>query len=507
MRILIVEDEFYTRKALVKIIAEKYPQYESIVEAEDGAVAIKSLMEQSFDIVITDIAMPKVDGLELAERINHDYSDVMIIVISGHSEFEFAQKALRFKVKDYILKPINKKDILDSLSLIIAEIENKKYNDKQQVTKDIDNRQRIEQQIIRSIIQKKSIDNLEGLLNTFNIPSDNKHLKIALIKYKMVVTKSMALELEESLKGKLQIRVFYNFDHRNETLVIFLGSCRLIQFEKDVEDQLNHFLNKYMRLQRGDDYVIGVSRTYHEIESFYGAYNEAKQIQNNYLFLGWGQIFYYRENESSPIRASEDLFYRYENGLKNANEALAVNALEQIFEFLLISIKSSSTGVQWVFMRLDLILSEVIKGDQLQIDTYKEYDQFHMIIEVQAYYLLLTKTICRLVREKDKKTSVIGSLLQYMETNYYEQLSLGTIAKEMYYVNPSYLSRLFSETVGDTFSNKLLSIRMQKAKELIETRKFSVTEVALLVGYNNTSYFIDKFKNYYHQTQIGRAHV
>ena len=115
IRVIVAEDEYFARKVLVKMLQELEEDIEIIGETENGQGVLEMLKEQSADMVITDIQMPEMDGLELAKEISEQFPDTCVIIETGFAEFEYATQAIKYGVKDYLLKPIKTDELLKSI--------------------------------------------------------------------------------------------------------------------------------------------------------------------------------------------------------------------------------------------------------------------------------------------------------------------------------------------------------------------------------------------------------
>ncbi|MCJ8012087.1 response regulator [Paenibacillus sp. KQZ6P-2] len=120
MRVLIVEDEPVIQKGLVKMV-QRYPaSFSAIYTADDGETALEMIRSEEPHLVLTDLRMKRMDGLDLCERIHREFGHVQVAVISGYNDFEYAQRAIAYGVKRYLLKPVTQQDVHDALREIIA---------------------------------------------------------------------------------------------------------------------------------------------------------------------------------------------------------------------------------------------------------------------------------------------------------------------------------------------------------------------------------------------------
>ena len=136
MKILVVEDEYYTRKAIVKMMKEWGGSDVMVEDAESGSDALDNMENMKADIVFTDICMPEMDGHELCAKIKEKYPSTLFAVISGYSDFEYARKAMKLDIKDYVLKPVKKDNLFKLLDDLKQQLE--KSNEERKYFADID---------------------------------------------------------------------------------------------------------------------------------------------------------------------------------------------------------------------------------------------------------------------------------------------------------------------------------------------------------------------------------
>ena len=130
MKALIADDDVFVRKCLAQMIPWGDLDFSQVLEAENGSVALKIALEEKPDLIISDVKMPILDGLALAERLKESMVDICLIILSEYSDFAFVQKALKVGVQDYILKPITReslKELREKISLAMEELEKKRY--------------------------------------------------------------------------------------------------------------------------------------------------------------------------------------------------------------------------------------------------------------------------------------------------------------------------------------------------------------------------------------------
>lgn len=185
IRVVVAEDEPLLLKTLVHQIGQTDPSFQVVFSAQDGDSALRFIRnEQVPDVVITDIHMPVLDGIELIKAVERDYPAVKKIVISGYSEFEYAQQALKMNVLDYLLKPVKKQDLEDLLSRLKIKVAGERSSLKSLTS--LSNRQYTAEEIVKSVSEYIKTNfaqeiSLEDVARQFNVNAP--HLSKIFLKY------------------------------------------------------------------------------------------------------------------------------------------------------------------------------------------------------------------------------------------------------------------------------------------------------------------------------------
>ncbi|MCJ7690535.1 MAG: response regulator, partial [Clostridiaceae bacterium] len=160
-RILVVDDEPLTKEYMKKKIPIIDSRFTVTCEAMEGTEALTILKNQKIDLIITDIKMPLMDGLELSKQVSKDYPDIIIIVLSGYDEFEFAKEAMKYAVKDYILKPLVTEDLRKVLNNVAADIEKintQKILQNKMLSLSKDSKKQISRNFLKAVVSESNMD-------------------------------------------------------------------------------------------------------------------------------------------------------------------------------------------------------------------------------------------------------------------------------------------------------------------------------------------------------------
>lgn len=497
MKCLIVDDEYFARKAISKMLNSKNEMDFCVLEAENGNEAIQIIQKERPDVVISDIRMPEVDGIELAEYIYINFPNISTVIISGFADFEYAQNALRYGVKEYLLKPVNKVQLLKLIDTIYSENQNKAN-------------------IWKGLIEKRLKDHLESR-STIEINSFSKLLDfqeepngftISVIQNKNDFTITEKDSLSYLLGDKQNGQQIYFLDNREAVVIQVL---RLVNGMFD-EEVLGKQLQRFRKLIYTDKVLslsIGTSPPYYNFKDLAKAYLQAKQAMTAHLIEGRGKIYEFGGVNRYWKPSGEvfrDELRLYARALTESNERACRNIISLLTEkAVTLQDGSLSTleelGTQLIFS-INRAFKELLKTKDSKeyFEEYKSIDikQISELEEMKQYIFNAVQSYCEIaLGSNHNQEEIVSKMEKYIEEYFYEDISLEEISAKLCYMNASYLSRLFKARRGITFLTALQKIRMQKAVKFLEDNMISISEVASLVGYNDVSYFIQSFKKYY----------
>lgn len=497
MNFLIVDDEYYARMALVKAVLE-WDEHSKVIDVEDGSYGIDYLKNQLIDIVLTDIKMADVDGLQLSEYIKNNHPFISIIVISGYADFEYAQKSIAYDVKGYLLKPVNKVELFKLLDTIKEERCRKQENiltlhNLQTKLKELKYIETFNK-LICNVGEKISYHSLLGLNKEIN------NYNIIVIQCNKLIDKNNEEILSEILKSLFNTCfVFKPFIQDNE-LVCMIFTLNQIKKEK-ISIKLNVLLDK-MSNHYELKYYFGISDSCEINYSVSHCYKQAKKMLNYRLIDHNHYIWYDKKLTTGKTKNltedQENILYHY---LKSNN----INESKKFIKNMFILEKEyySVSTIKNIYNSIVAIMKRILA------QKYQEKEASYLIlIEDITYFfsiddiiLYLNKIIDNSISaEIDNKNNFIQDITKFISENYYYNISMEKIAKERYFMNANYFGRMFKKKMGKSFSEFLVDTRMNKAKHLLETSSLSVSEIAGLVGYTSVSYFIKCYKKYYGTT-------
>lgn len=491
MRIIVIEDEVKIREGLSGLI-ESQTEHMIVGEAADGEEGLEMIMRFKPDLIITDIQMPKKNGLELIKAVREKNISAHIVILSGYSEFEYAQKAIRYGVDEYLLKPLGADDVKE----MIQKIEEKIRQDEMlQGTVKMHfrnllsgNEELVEQS--RKILGKTCDILEESRLELFAV-----YMGDACVGYRNIVEEGIG-DLKER-HSELEIFYFYN-ENSQRAYILTAGEEEKIRlFERNV---YNRFLANYCGKESSPVWTKimyeGLENTKKMAEKL-ERYIAFSMVDNPKSWITEEMISSY---EMSPFVSPDDIYHKIRNAVCRGEKGLLQNAEKDFLQYMRNG-KYGEEDVRGAF----------IKGYYLIMDTLRDIDKTQYTHLKSANIMRnLERAVTRhelenawcdisqslfgnAIQREDISNYVIKKAINYIREHYKEGITLEEISGELD-ITPEYLSTLFTREVGIKFSVFLKQFRISHAKRLLQGTEKKIYEIAQEVGYSDVKYFQRVFK-------------
>lgn len=491
-KVMLAEDEDWILQGLCNIIDWEELGLCVVHTAHDGAEARELFEKEAVDIVVTDVNMPKMDGLSMLADIRKKDKRVRAIILTGYDEFEYARTAIRLDVENYILKPIDEEKLQEALIQAMNKLE--ELDREKFAYADEKN------ELMQFLSGKVTKENWEGLKGVFTLAKKGS-LGAAVMKLDLdsmeepSLTDVIRLIQEETEEG---IEVF---PIENDLLL-----CIFVCAGEDVDVNREQILFLQERLEQiyGILTFVSISAPFYKVEEIPAHYKNAVKLQKYRMIDGYGNLVdneRIRERSTHDISVDNTLLSRL---ILKKDKKGAINYLEDLF---INNIKADITA--------DVLYQTAVKIAMLLVDIKKEYkltgneglldlsDIIDGIYHARDLATLKTVFVGEIIGIIDylhtsdsQYTPVVKQLLIEVEKNYRADMNLKTLAYK-YHMNTSYLGQIFQKEVGCSFSQYLSNRKNSRAKELILTTNMKINDIAKEVGYPDTSYFYRKFKQTY----------
>lgn len=505
MKILIVDDEKIILEKLKMSVRQIFTEKDSIVSADNAGKALELILSEQPDIILTDIRMPGKDGLYISSFVHQNFPDKIVILITGFSDFKYAQTAIKNHVFDYILKPIDESILKESLQKAVHTITERKN---QAIM-----RKKYETYLDENIrnLQK---DFFERLLfrNTASISSTFKeetsmlrlnHIKNYYLMYcKCITNEVKSLEKEYYFT---HIAEHYLQEQIPDALIFSYGNALYSLCPNIDEIQLTKVIGFiHSELKKNGVLMSAAVSSYSETLSDIPLLRNQTMEIFNVLKNSEHFVMLYRDLESSPVMGmyeKSNYFQMLLNTLSAGDSSALQKRFQEISHFFAGESSDEFNSFMYSFMTLFLSFfqspsQELSESVHSATRTQKDLFDASASTEEKAkvFQDWLLKISDFLNADKVSKTNYLTSqLLEYIRANYEKPLSLYSIADE-FNRSPPYISRLIKQTTGKNFTDLLTDLRIQKARELLKTSSYHVNEISRIVGYPNFRYFSRIFK-------------
>ena len=490
MRILIVEDEIKIRMGISRLISA-HTQHTVVGEAKNGKEGLEMINRFHPELVISDIRMPVMDGLEMLQESVKMGNNCHFVILSGYSEFEYAQTAIRYGVDDYLLKPLAPEDVTQLLDKIQKKIDAE---------------------------EEESIQTTEGLLREMLLGGKKdvtdicrKLLKTGVFAEKTPVfvlagyvgntstkySRSIQQQFEKMKESYPELNVYpVTLENTQEIFLLVQGEIS----EEELERKLTRRLYQNLTEEEQPVWIFAIFDEMEEIQE------NVQKMRKDYLYgirMGYREILTEEKIRKVPV---EDFQYpvHLENRIQTALCSESSEKLKKECENFLKytkEMKCSPKYIRKTYKKMLAFLENVChEVNQQAYKLLQNQDLEHLASEkitegeLEACF---QKAVDTILESKDKKEDIrnyaIRRAINFIREHYSENISLDMLAERLE-ITPEYLSTLFNKEVGINFSTFLKRFRISQAKRLLKGTDEKIYSIALQVGYNDPKYFNRVFK-------------
>ncbi|UXH46417.1 response regulator [Rossellomorea vietnamensis] len=515
LKVILVDDEIQIRRGLNWKVDWEEEGFFIAGEASNGKEALQVIEEVMPDLVLTDVRMPVMDGMQLVKALSGKYPEIKVIVLSGYADFEYVRSSLVEGVKDYLLKPVDPEELTAALRKSKGEIEVEKQRRmetdrmnqfhaeemREQYLLHLVKDEWAEKNISKERLSQLKLDVLVGedtvvqFITVEIRSSDSEQVRDLFLPFKM-----LCRELSYKHEG---IMSFYDTSYPN--MIHFLchhhsGGDQVPPFVQELQKNVRAYLNL--------ETVIGLGKVVRGLS----------QLKNGYIsaLLSWSQssadvMSQLIDGTSNKQTAefTEDAEWKLSNSMEQGDfESFKKHLLITLAECDRQSVMSYSFAASRVLFMLG---SMARKYDLYTDDLKKKMWNCQLGIweltsrdRVKGELLDLARVIAEKVsetRHSSNGIAIVENVRRYMDRHYTNEISLTSLA-DQFHINSAYLSEMFKELIGQNFSDYLVNLRMEKARSLLMDEQLKVIEIAHLVGYSNSGYFSTVFKKRFGQKPL-----
>lgn len=518
-RVMIVDDESVIRKGLASIIEWDKLDCAIVYEAANGIEAKNGIDASEPDIIITDIKMPGMDGIDLTKYIYENYPRIKIIILTGYADFTYAQSAIKYGVTDFVLKPTSNRKIIEAVekakSQLITAL------NKENILKGLESRINDDLLQIREKLLHEIIDKV--IVNPAAINQKLNELGICMKSYFIIAYETEADRLEsgngDPEERSLVFQTFQNmlslsfkeYAYYNVTLGN-TSACTVLTFEDSgysscldtvlmISREIMQLMNNLMKCP----ICIGISGMHKNASELSIAYEEALNALSDGFYnkstisVFTGCITRNNKKEFNFNKNIDLIIAHLQAGKPEKAEIEMIGLIEKF--------KSEKLSIEYVKNICILLSSLCLKllpdpSEHLTAEQGNKDNLYKQILESRTFDHLIAilknvieYTVSGLKLNIASNSYLVKKALGYLKENYDKRVTLQDFA-DYIHVNGSYLSRIFSKETGETITEAVLRMKVDKARELLKDSRIKTYEVASLVGIEDPSYFSLIFKKH-----------
>lgn len=527
-KLVIADDEVRTLEGISSCLSWDYYNVEISGLAKNGIEALELVRTVKPDILLTDIKMPKMDGIQLSKILREELPELKIIFITGYSDLNYIKSAFKYDVIDYILKPVD----IEELESVVSKIVETCQLEKNMKQKRIELEDKIKQSM--PLLQEKFfrllisgvINNRDDILHRMDflevdLPKSGFYMVLSIY-----IDDYYLLQENKSIHEK-QIMEFLVINIISDTIGNFTKGVAfeynenefvgIISFDKDIEEyiigekieaianDIKSKLNNELKIS----VTIGVGEWVSQIEDINFSYERAMYAANQKLLLGKNKIIFvditkHKNEVENPLTLKE--IESISIALRLGSFERAESVTDVIFKRIE-NIKSiDKQYIHGVCLQLISVvynaMTDIFKNlpEEEQINIYELVNhlfKLETLEDLKEFILNTLKSFCDRVSKYQRNSSkkVIEDIKKIIYEKYYDEITISSIAKDVY-LTPSYICLLFKQETGETINDFLTSFRIEKAKELMKGNMAKLYEISRKVGYSDPKYFSKIFKKY-----------
>lgn len=489
LQVMLVDDKKSIVDGLEVLIDWKSLGYEITAKTVSAKEAVEIARTRDFDLIITDIRMPEMFGMELITEISSFSPGTKFIIVSAYSEFEYAKWAIDYQVSGYLIKPIDENELTGLLRRLKVEFEKaEEYSRQNMVT------------YFANILSGDTVhaDKPEAL----DLKADFRYVEIR------EVSESVGSGVKsESMEKITDIIKGYN-TNKDGCFIIKSGlsEIELIINEETLSLNAETYLDgiKQRILEAGiTDFVIFAGEKVEAISDINNSKNTVKILEDA-LFYEENKVFFYEDYKDAEYTeniSDNNIIQKIIDAIKDQDEE-GVKASVDTFHDIIVRERVKPEIVSGYINKIifDMIDCFGESGNDIIPIVYRwsVLRKSHYITHDIVYSFLkeITEEFCNMLTDERnrRRMGVVGEIAEYLKRNYSNpELGLSWIAKK-YFITPAYLGKMFKEKTGVSFNSYLMNIRIEKAKELLERTEYKIYEIAQMVGFVDSNYFHAKFQ-------------
>ncbi len=497
--VFIADDEANIREGLKCIIDWEKLGFYVCGEAANGEDALQAIVRLQPSLVLLDIRMPKLYGLDVIEQAKALGFTGTFVILSGYSDFKYAQTAMKHGVKYYLTKPMDEEE----LENVVKEVYDSILEERQKKEDDEFFRRKSKKEILLDVVQNTAHFDL---LNLTELDLDAEVYQIVLYENFQIGEVELPYQFADMfMVADSGNHSFEHFVVKGKNVLLLKGTFAIEKFRRF----LKHYESAPQKGSPLDTLFISYGNIVSDIRELKNSYEQAATLLGRRFFcekgqhvLGYAELpEQYEKKISLDSGKVEEYSAKFTDYLQTFNRRKVQETLRGLENYLYrvdTDISSVKLFVADLYLQIKEMMCHRYNSTSIPFDSNQDSIAFinnqHYLYEITDYFAEQFEEVMNSIGNSSRD-SVLDDILYYIEHNYPSNLKLEGIASLFGY-NSSYLGKIFNKNVGESFNSYVDQVRIKHAIELLVENKHKVYEIAEMVGYKNVDYFHKKFKKY-----------
>ena len=497
-KLVIVEDEDNIRHSLERYIPWGELGFQVVGAFGDGSDALAYLQNNPCDVVLTDLLMSRMSGLELIRNLYELQPQMKVVILSGHSEFAFAQQAIKYHVAHYLVKPVDEDELIEVFKNLADQLAEQQEEQVAAQTQNAELKQMLQRSFFRDLLSGRvaSVNELNVYLKL--LEWDGVQNNSPLFAFEI---RTAEQPLDETSEERPLENIFQRYLSADET-------CRVFR----MEGRGNHWRVIFIGLTDGADLRKYCNK---KMQQLTAALNDGAAGEFTFhLTHSVAQLTELLTDDTSPEEPAQmqpvdgtlckNVVSEYKLLIVELDLG-SKDTLVHLLDGILYRLKNASLeDVQFALKNLYSVVELEYRKRKINVWDITggrfNFNHLYRVEDPEAIAASLKDDFCALCDglkryNASSQHSVVGRLVQYINEHLDEEVSHNAIAAK-YRIHPGYMSRLFKQEMGETLSEYMLRKRIERAASLLKEGRYKIGDIAGMVGYSASSYFSIMFKKY-----------
>lgn len=496
IKVLIADDERFTRQGILDMVDWDKLNVSEVKEAYDGINALEILKDFEPNILLTDVRMPRLNGIDLAFKARELYPNCMILFMSGYSDKEYLKSAIKLKAINYVEKPIEIEELEENLNNAILEfVKNTTIHNSIEHTianeiSSIDNSEAVKS-IISSYFSKDFNDKLV----------DGQYVSVLIKIYKIIPNKHLFIDKIREIIHGCGLEGFVSMQNEKDiVLQIFFSKNIKSIHNSNVFQSFFATLDEYIK--NYSHFYIFVGSIVANMQDMHKSYASASSLDTLSFFKDYNSVIYFEEVPHKTCATIDPNAYSaFKRNLNNEDKQAVLSDINNITSEFMLNCGTDINEIKNVYNKLLLHIFNFCHSRNINLNnsvnentSFNTILQFNNIFEIKHYMLEIIKDVFLCLKEKNIYNEPALNIIKYINEHYNSyDLSLEDISKNTF-LTPAYICVIFKDFTGKTVNKYITEYRIMQAKELLKDSNIKMNDIALKVGYRDGNYFAKIFK-------------